>query len=195
MHRGAGRRDRRGDGGVAFHGSGGSALDAETGELTLLLDVPAQWYSPESGEYLVAPEPGPRLDGWLAFQPMAFPLDEAIALLASSESPEAELKRRREVVRVRDEIRAAYQAEKDAKAETERKEREEAEARKTKWREPAWNNITPEQRLVLSMSLAIEARDPALAADLRSVAAIQGGFLPLPKCQWWKPANERNPAE
>ena len=35
------------------------ALDAESGELLLLLDVPSQWFSPESGEALAAPEPGP----------------------------------------------------------------------------------------------------------------------------------------
>jgi hypothetical protein len=160
------------------------ALDAGTGELLLLLDVPQLWVSPGSGEALVAPE-GQKLASWLASQQLAFPVDRAVALLAGSESPEAELVRRREVVRVRDEIRAAHQAEKDRKAEAERKEREEAEERTKRYREPAWAALTPEQRLALSMSLAIEARDPALAADLRSVAALQGGFCPLPKCQWW----------
>jgi hypothetical protein len=167
------------------------ALDAESGELLLLLDVPSQWFSPESGEALAAPEPGPRLNVWLAFAPLAFPVDTAIQLLASSESPEAELKRRREVVRVRDEIRAQVKAEKDTKAAEEAKVKAESEERRVRFREPAWGALTVEQRLALSMSLAIEARDPALAADLRALAALNGGFLPLPKTQWWLPADQR----
>jgi hypothetical protein len=166
-------------------------LDGATGELLLLLDVPLQWHSPGSGEYLVAPEPGSKLDAWLAFAPLAFPVETAVELLRGGASPELELSRRRQILKTRDEIRAAYQAEKDAKAEAERKEREEAEARKTKWREPAWDKLLPEQRLALSLSLAIEARDPALAADLRQLAALSGGFLPLPRTQWWLPADQR----
>jgi hypothetical protein len=167
------------------------ALDAGTGELLLLLDVPAQWYSPASGEYLVAPEPGPRLDGWMAFQQLAFPVEMAVALLAGSESPELELARRREVVRVRDEIRAAHQVEKDRVAEGERKQREDAEDRKQRFREDHWEKLSKEQRLVLSMSLAVESRDPGLAAELREMAALQGGFLPLPRCEWWLPKDAR----
>jgi hypothetical protein len=167
------------------------ALDAESGELVLLLDVPRLWISTGDGAFVVAPEPGERLMSWLAAEQLGFPVETAVELLRGGASPELELSRRRQILKTRDEIRAAHQAEKDAKAEAERKEREEAEARKTKWREPAWNNITPEQRLVLSMSLAVEKRDPALAEELRDLAALQGGFLPLPRTEWWLPAKER----
>jgi hypothetical protein len=42
------------------------------------------------------------------------------------------------------------------------------------------------------MALAVEKRDPALASDLRELAALQGGFLPLPRCSWWLPADQRS---
>ena len=131
----------------------------------------------------------------MAFLPLAFPVDTAIQLLAGRSNPEVELARRREILAKRDEIRAAHQAEKDAKAEAERKEREEAEARKTKWREPAWAALTAEQRLAMTMSLAVESRDPALAAELRELAALNGGFLPLPRLEWWKAKAERTTDE
>ena len=160
-------------------------------EILLLLDVPTTWISPGDGAHDVAPEPGQRLRDWLGFAQQAFPLNTAVELLAGRSNPELELTRRREILAKRDEIRAQHKAKKDAEAAAEAKEKKEAEERKTKWREPAWNNITPEQRLVLSMSLAVEKRDPALAEELRDLAALQGGFLPLPRTEWWLPAKER----
>ena len=167
------------------------ALDGTTGEVLLLLDCPVQWFSPGSGEYLVAPEAGPRLSAWLACTALAFSVDVAVALLGSTESPEAELKRRREVVRVRDEIRAARQAEKDAKAEIERKAQADAEERRVRFREGDWDRLSDGQRLVLSVSLAIEGRDPALASELHSLA-LAPGLASLPRTQWWLPKDARN---
>jgi predicted nucleic acid-binding protein len=171
------------------------ALDGTTGELVILLDVPRRWLSTGDNAYVVAPEPGPALAAWLAAEQVAWPVDTALALLAGSESPEAELERRREMVRVRDGIRAARQAEKDAKAATAAKAEAEAEERVVVYREPAWEKLTNEQRLLIAVSLRLEVRDPALAADLRELAALQGGFMPLPRTRWWLPADQRTTAE
>jgi hypothetical protein len=164
------------------------ALDGETGELLLLLDVPVQWFSPSSGEYVVAPEPGPKLDAWLAFAPLAFPVDTAVELLQGNASPELELSRRRQVLRTRDELRAQHQAKKDAEAEAATKAKEEAEERKVRWREQSWNELGAAGQLIVALALKIEERDPTLAGELRSVALEP---VRLPHCQWWLPRDQR----
>jgi hypothetical protein len=160
-------------------------------EVLLLCDVPLTWISTGDTAHDTAPEPGPPLDAWLAFAQSAFPLNAGLELLNSSESPEIELSRRRAILAKRDAIRAGVAAKKAAEEEAERKARAEAEERTKVWREGEWNKLSVEQRLLISVSLKVEGRDPILAADLREIAALRGGYAPLPKTQWWLPLDQR----
>ncbi|MBN2573556.1 MAG: hypothetical protein JXP73_03250 [Deltaproteobacteria bacterium] len=167
------------------------AIADQTGELLVLLDVPTRWISPGDGAHGVAPEPGPRLDEWLATHSLGFPVDTAIRLLDSAESPEREIERRRAILRRRDELRAERAAEVAAKQAAEAAALAAQAERETRFRESAWSKLEPGQRLLLTVSLAVEADNPDLATVLRDGAGLQGGFLALPRTQWWLPKDKR----
>jgi hypothetical protein len=60
------------------------------------------------------------------------------------------------------------------------------------WRADTWfRSLTETQRFAIRLSLAVEKRDPALAADIRSLMIEQSkvGALGWPRCEWWKGMN------
>jgi hypothetical protein len=168
------------------------AIQNVNNSLALLVQVPLLWLSSGDSRFDVAPEPGRELDAWLASSPLGFDVDVALLLLGSPADPEAEIARRRGIVRRRDEIRSRVQAEKARKAEAEAKAAAAAAEREERFHVSSWERLTDVQKLALALSLRLEQRDPELAADLRELAALSGGLLRVPAVEeWWRPARER----
>lgn len=128
--------------------------------------------------------------------PLALPLAQAVALLASALNPEIELQRRQ---RLCDEFDAGQEAKQ--KANMERQAAEAAENRRANkeradFKADDWEKkLTDPIRFALKLAVLVEKRDPALAADVRSliaemdahakaIAKGQAG-LDFPRAKWW----------
>ncbi|MGB8298315.1 MAG: hypothetical protein WCG85_23070 [Polyangia bacterium] len=121
--------------------------------------------------------------------PIAMPLAEGVALLASASNPEIELARR---VRLVDEWKAGQEVKRKANAERQAAEaaenrriaKERADFRATEW--PALN---PLQRFGARLALMVQGRDKDLAADIRAVLAIETADpkgASFPHGPWWE---------
>lgn len=121
--------------------------------------------------------------------PLALPLAQAVALLASAANPETELARRQRLV---DEFDAGQEAKQ--KANMERQAAEAAENRRAlkergDFRATEWAALSPLQRLILRFALAVADRDPKLAADLRGALNAETADTKganFPRGQWWE---------
>jgi hypothetical protein len=102
---------------------------------------------------------------------LAYPLSEGVAILRGPNNSEEVLRQRREACRVHDEEEAADKA----KAATERQRREnqsrQAQEDKRRFNHDGWAKLDPWQQALYAVAVRVQARDPALALDLRAVAA------------------------
>ena len=104
--------------------------------------------------------------------PLALPLAQAVALLASEKNPEIELARRQRLV---DEFDAGQEAKQKANMERQAAEaaanaaalKERRDYKADDWEKKLSDPI----RFVLKLAVLVEKRDPALAADVRSLIA------------------------
>jgi hypothetical protein len=115
--------------------------------------------------------------------PTALPIEAAVQLLNSDQSPEKELQRRRALAAERDlkvAERARIEAEK-ARAEVAEVNRE-RQARLDN-RADIWEKLNPLQQFGARLALAVEKRDPKLAADIRTSVDASPSDFPLG--QWW----------
>ena len=128
--------------------------------------------------------------------PIGLPLAQAVALLASEKNPEVELQRRQRLV---DEFDAGQEAKQKANMERQAAEAEatrRAAKERSDFKADDWEKkLTDPIRFVLKLAVLVEKRDPALAADVRSliaemdahVKAIARGKpgLDFPRGKWW----------
>jgi hypothetical protein len=157
-----------------------------TGEVLLVVACPAHWISAGDVAFVAAPEPGSSLNSFLAIEQRAFSPAEALALLASVASPEREIERRGELVRRRDDLRAATAAA-AAKRDLEVKEAEEKSAR---YRAADWAGLPLARQIAYALAIALESKEPALAEQVWTIAD-QAEHFRCPTTQWWLPAAQR----
>jgi hypothetical protein len=115
--------------------------------------------------------------------PVAYLLAEAVAILQGPHNPEAILADRRARTKAHEaEVAAQKTAEESARL-AKREEAEQLAADKVRFNADAWDKLTDAQRLALALALRVEARDPALATDLREIGSHR--ILDFPRAKWW----------
>jgi hypothetical protein len=117
--------------------------------------------------------------------PCALPIEAAVKLLQSPQSPELELQQRLAAAHKREAERAAREAAEAEKfrlkTEAEVKERREQEA----CRATEWERLTPMERFAARLAVLVESRDKDLAADIRSALDTADVASDFPRAQWW----------
>jgi hypothetical protein len=131
--------------------------------------------------------------------PLALPLASAVALLASEKNPEIEWQRRQRLCDEFDAAQAAKQKANRARQEAEAAENRRANKERADFKADAWEKtLTDPIRFVLKLAVLVEKRDPALAADVRSLVAEMDAHakaiargqpgLDFPRAKWWTDA-------
>jgi hypothetical protein len=131
--------------------------------------------------------------------PLALPLASAVALLASEKNPEIEWQRRQRLCDEFDAAQEAKQKENRARQEAEAAENRRANKERADFKADAWEKtLTDPIRFVLKLAVLVEKRDPALAADVRSLVAEMDAHakaiargqpgLDFPRAKWWTDA-------
>jgi hypothetical protein len=116
--------------------------------------------------------------------PAALPIEAAVQLLNSDQSPEKELQRRRALAAEREAEEAARVRIASEKAHAEAVALNKARQERVDFRADAWEKIPPLQQALARLALAVAERDPKLAADVR--AAADADASDFPRGKWWE---------
>ena len=115
--------------------------------------------------------------------PSARPLSETVAILRGPHNPEAILADRRARTKAHEaEVEAARVAEVELK-KAEQAAKEQLAKEHEAFNGAAWDRLTDSQKICYSLALKVEARDPALASDLREIASHR--VIDFPRAKWW----------
>jgi len=121
--------------------------------------------------------------------PMAFTLADGVRLLQAKDNPEVELARRIALMeKHRAEQAAKRQATKDAEAAVKAARAKAADEAK-RFHAAAWAALPGPLRAMARLALAVEKREPELAADLRLAVAASlraDDASDFPRAPWWE---------
>ena len=123
--------------------------------------------------------------------PAAFPLQEAVDLLASPRNPEAELARREQQTREYYERLAREEAAKQKREKELREAKEQAERDRVEFKWDKWAKLEAWQQFAHLLAMKIERPYSDIAAALHQIAltpsSLQGqdSKLPPPTSRWW----------
>jgi hypothetical protein len=124
----------------------------------------------------------------LAVTTLVYPLGEGVEILRGPNNPEEILRQRREACRVHDEDEAAIRAAAAAERAQHENNSRQAMEDKRRFNHDGWAKLDPWQQALYAVAVRVQARDPALASDLRAVAAEGRGAKPaqphFPFAEW-----------